>query len=231
MFLSRGLEPIIINKLERRDTNDWNNDPYDVKHLVEFIQDHYQLPIQWRIVSLEAPLELLLRTPILYISGHNKLDFNEEERKKLKAYVDGGGTILGQGCCAKREFDESFRQVMKEVFGGELRPVPKTHTIYQRMKVRGASPSPTVEVLALDKEQGRPAVIYLPHDHCCRWHTGGTGAYEAYAVGTGIYFYVTIEAKKMYERAHPGATPTMPPVPEPEPVPVPGPGGAVEEEK
>ena len=232
MFLARGLEPIVINKLERRGTDDWNNDPYDVKHLVEFIQDHYQLPIQWRIVSLVAPLDLLLRTPILYISGHRKLDFNEEERKKLKAYVDGGGTILGQGCCAKKEFDESFRQVMKDLFDGELKPVPKTHVIYQRMKIRDASPNPVVEMLTLDREQGRPAVIYLPHDQCCRWHAGGTEAYSSYAVGTGIYFYVTIEVKKMYQRDHPAAAPPATPVPEPvpapepAPAPTPGPGGS-----
>ena len=213
MFLSRGLEPVIINKLERRDTNDWNNDPYDIKHLVEFINDHYQIPVQWRIVSLEAPLDLLQRTPILYISGHHKLDFNDDERKKLKAYVDGGGTILGQACCSSKTFDKSFRQVMTEIFGGELRPVPKTHPIYERMKTHGASP--TVEMLALDHEQGRPAVIYLPNDQCCRWQVGGAGARESFAVGTGIYFYVTIEGRKMFENARLAATPAAPATPEP----------------
>ena len=121
MFLARGLEPIVINKLERRGTDDWNNTPYDVKHLVEYIQDHYQLPIQWRIVSLEAPKHILHKTPILHISGHNKLDFNDTEKQKLKAYVDQGGTILGQACCSRKPFDTSFREFVKEVFGGELR--------------------------------------------------------------------------------------------------------------
>lgn len=233
MFLARGLEPIVINKLERRDTSDWNNDPYDVKHLVEHICDHYQLPIQWRIVSLEAPLELLLKTPILYISGHHELEFSDDEKAKLRAYVDGGGAILGQACCAKEEFDKSFRALVKELFGGELRPVVAGHRIYEWMKVKGMAPKPVVEVLTFDAEQGRPAVIYLPHDHCCRWHAGGERAAEAFAVGTGIYFYITIEAKKMYERAHPEAVRRHPPVPEgePAPVPPPGPHGEVDEEE
>ncbi|HUW57445.1 MAG TPA: DUF4159 domain-containing protein [Planctomycetota bacterium] len=217
MFLARGLEPIVINKLERRDTNDWNNDPYDVKHLVEYIYDHYQIPVQWRIVTLEAPLELLLRTPILYISGHYKLDFNDEEKTKLKAYVAGGGTIVGQACCGKLELDTSFRELTKELFGGELREIPQTHRIYERMRVRGMAPKPKVEILALDKEQGRPAVIYLPHDHCCRWHMGGDRARSAFAVGTGIHFYVTIECRKMYERAHPEVVRPVPTQTEPEP--------------
>ena len=221
MFLARGLEPIIINKLERRDTTDWNNDPYDVKHLVEFIYDHYQLPVQWRIVTLEAPLELLLRTPILYISGHYKLEFSEDEKKKLKDYVLGGGTIFGQACCAKPEFDKSFRELVKELFGGELRPIPKTHRIYERMRIRSLAPTPEVDAFLFDKEQGRPGVIYLPHDQCCRWHAGGAEARESFAVGTGIYFYITIEGRKMFQRSHPETAPKTPEVPEPELVPEP----------
>jgi hypothetical protein len=228
MFLARGLEPIIINKLERRETNDWNNDPYDVKHLVEYLCDHYQLPVQWRIVSLQAPLELLQRTPILYISGHHKLDFNDAEKAKVKAYVEGGGTILGQDCCSKPEFDKSFRELVKELFDGELRPLPSAHRIYERMKVRDVMPKVVVEALLLDKEQGRPGVIYLPTDQCCRWQVGGSEAAESFAVGTGIYFYVTIEGRKMFESSHPDATPATPepdvtpqPTPNPEPTPVP----------
>ena len=125
-------------------------------------------------------------------------------------YVAGGGTIFGQACCGKKAFDQSFRELVKELFGGELREIPKTHRIYERMKVRDLAPKPRVEILALDREQGRPGVIYLPHDHCCRWHTGGEGAREAFAVGTGVYFYVTIEGRKMYLRSHPEARSTRP---------------------
>ena len=40
LFLARGLEPIVINKLERKSADDWNNNPYDVKHVIEYIVDH-----------------------------------------------------------------------------------------------------------------------------------------------------------------------------------------------
>jgi len=203
MFLARGLEPIIINKLERPESEDWNNDPYDVKYLVEHIQDAYQQPVQWRIVTLEAPLELLLRTPMLYISGHKALSFTAEEKEKLKAYVAGGGTLIGQACCGKREFDKSFRELVKELFGADMQPIPATHRIYERVKLSGSGPKPRVEIAAGADGQGRPVVIYLPNDQCCLWHMGGAGARSAYALGSGIYFYVTIEIRKMYEDAHP----------------------------
>jgi len=206
MFLARGLEPIIINKLERRDTEDWNNDPYDVKHLTEFIEDKYQVPAQWRIVTLEAPKEVIQRAPMLYISGHKALEFNAEEKEKLKAYMKAGGVILGQACCGKKEFDTSFRELVKELCGSELNTIPTTHRIYERM--RGTAAKPRVEIATEGEGQGRPLVIYLPHDQCCRWHVGGKGADGAFAVGAGIYFYVTIEVRKMYEDSIRETSPT-----------------------
>jgi hypothetical protein len=148
---------------------------------------------------------------MLYISGHKGLEFNAEEKEKLKAYVAGGGTIIGQACCAKKEFDTSFRELVKELFGTELRPVGATHRLYARMRVQGLAPHPAVEVAALEEGQGRPVVIYLPHDQCCLWQVGGTEARSAFAVGSGIYFYVTMEVKKMYEDAHAGKGEVRPP--------------------
>ncbi len=222
-YLARGLEPIVVNKLERRDTNDWNNDPYDVKHLVEFLQDHYQLAVQWRIVTLDAPLDLLARTPILYISGHNKLDFNDAEKKKLKAYVDGGGTILAQSCCGKVAFDKSIRELTKELFSAEFQDFPKTSRLFERMKIRGVEPNPEVLYAALEAHQGRPVVIYFPHDLCCRWHAGGSDARSSLAAGAGVYFFVTNEGRRMYLKVHPEAE-VKPPEPKPETPEPPQPG-------
>jgi len=217
IFLARGLEPIVINKLERKGTTDWNNDPYDVKHVVDHLTDHYQMEVQWRIVTLDAPLDLLLRTPILYVSGHLPLNFTPEEKQKLKAYVDGGGTILGQACCSQKPFADSFRALAKELFKGDLLPVPAGHRIFERMK-GGADPALKVEYLALDSQQGRPVVIFLPEDYCCRWHVGGTGALPALEVGSSVYYFVTIEGRQMYLRAHPEAEGTLPPPPPVDPL-------------
>jgi hypothetical protein len=145
----------------------------------------------------------------------------DDEKKKLKAYVDGGGTIFAQACCSRKDFADSFRALVKELFTGDLQPLPEAHRIFERMKTKGAAPRPDVEYLALDKEQGRPAVLFLPHDSCCRWHQGGSDSRASYAIGTGIYFYVTIEGRKMFQRTHPETVPTTPEVPEPVLVPEP----------
>ena len=92
------------------------------------------------------------------------------------------------------------------------------------------APKPKVEVLTIEGEQGRPGIIYLPYGIARSWHLGGKRAAGAYAVGTGIYFYVTQEARRMYDRAHPEVVKPTPATPTPgAPAPV-GPGGAVDEE-
>jgi hypothetical protein len=215
LFLSRGLEPIAFNKLERKGTDDWNNDPYDIKHVTEFISDRYQTPVQWRIVTLEAPLELLLRTPILCISGHDRIKFTDAEKVKLADYVMKGGTILGSDCCGAKEFDKSFRAEMEKLFGAKFRSLGGTNVIYERMKVQGVEVKPEILVLPLDNQQGRPAVIYLPNDLCCRWTVGGAGGREALTVGVGIYLWVTTECRRQFEATNPGKTAPGPEVPPP----------------
>jgi hypothetical protein len=190
LFLARGLEPVIINKLERRGTNDWNDDPYDIKHLTEFIAVRFQKYVQWRIVTLDAPVDFLLKVPILFISGHEALAFTDAEKAKLKEYVERGGTILAEACCSKHEFDASFRKLLKELWPDtDLVTLPKTHQMFITPKI--VQGERLVLVLPMEKGQGRLGVVYLPHDLSCRWHAGGADAKPALDLGANIYFYIT----------------------------------------
>ena len=186
LFLARGLEPVIINKLQR--TGDWNNDPYDVQHLVEHISHRFQKPVQWRIVTLEAPMSTLLRTPILYMNGHEGLVFTETEKTKLRDYVNRGGCLYGQACCDRKEFDASFRALAAELFpGSKFEALPKTHEVYTSPKRLVAKPA--LEVVQVGQD-GRPAVLYSPHDLCCRWNNASARAETALDLGANITFYL-----------------------------------------
>ena len=206
-FLAHGLDPVVINKLERRGADDWNCDPWDARNLVDYVQDHYQQSVQWRIVTLEAPLEQLLRTPILYVTGHEKLDFSVDEKAKLKAYVEGGGTILGEACCSKGAFADSFRARMRETFGEGLRPLPAEHRLFEALRMKDSPARPAVECLPIAAEEGRPGVLFLPADLSCRWTVGGPDARGAFEVGSRLYLYITKDCRQMYLKAHPVSAP------------------------
>ena len=196
LFLARGLEPIIINKLQRPG-NDWNLDPYDIKHLVEYISGKFQHDKQWRIVTMEASVEHLLKVPILYMNGHEALEFNDQEKAKLREYVEKGGTILGEACCGHKAFDRSFRALIKELWPDrEMIRLPKGHIIYTTPGIVRNSPL----LLGLpmgDGQQGRLGVIYSPYDHSCRWCVGGKKGRNSFTLGANIYFYVTKVGRRL----------------------------------
>ena len=188
LFLARALEPIIFYKLKRR--GDWNNDRYDVKHLTEYISVKFQYPKQWRIVTLEAPVSHLLKVPAIFINGHEALDFTDEEKAKLKEYVERGGTIYGMACCGKKPFDDSFRALVAELWPeNSLQKLPKNHTIFTNP--RPLQSKPPLEGMAMKNGQGRLGVIYSPVDLCCKWHKGGKRAKKHFDVGANIYFYIS----------------------------------------
>ncbi len=193
LFLCRGLEPVIINKLKR--TGDWNDDAYDVKHLVEYVSTYFQKPKQWRIVTLDADVDFLLKTPILYVSGHEKLVFTDREKAKIKEYVERGGTLFGMDCCGMKPFDESFRALVAELWpDAPLADLPPTHVIYSDPRPLEAKQK--LLGLAPDKGSKRLGVIYSPYDMCCRWHQGGARAKLVFDVGTNIVFYVEKNAPR-----------------------------------
>ncbi len=220
LFLARALEPIIFNKLKRK--GDWNNDPYDIKHLSDHLGAKYQHANQWRIVTLEASVDYLLRVPILFISGHQALDFTDEEKSKLKEYVNRGGTIFAMACCGSKPFDDSLRKLCAELWpDAKLLPLPKTHQIYTSPKPLASAPQ--LEGLGLNAGQGRLGVIYSPYDLCCRWSMGGSKAGSTLDVGASVYFYVATTGVRLggvkegfRVDTSPAAKPADAPKPEPD---------------
>lgn len=200
LFLSRGKEPIVINKLKYY--GDWDCAHYDVKHITDYISDRMQSPMQWRVVTLEAKLDDLLKVPILHYHGIKGPAFNDEEKIKIRNYVLRGGVLMVQCCkCHKggKEFDESFRWLMDECFPeGELEPLPATHPMFQ--SPRKLKNPPKVQVI---KFGDRIGVIYLPEELAIDWHRGGARARPAFDAGVDIIFHVLKQAGRLGAGAKP----------------------------
>ncbi len=194
LFLSRGKEPIIINKL--RYYGDWNNNNYEVKHLTDYISDRMQSPMQWRIVTLQSKLEQLLKVPILHFNGIKGPAFTDDEKIKLREYVMRGGVLLVQACRAakgNKEFDESFRGLMEECFPeSALKPLQTGHPIF--ITPRRVPRPPKVEVIQFKERIG---VIYLPEGLCVEWQHEGASAKPALDVGVNVVFFVLKQSGRL----------------------------------
>lgn len=134
------------------------------------------VPVKFSSKELKLTDPNLNDSPVLYMTGHETFKLKPEEAKALQAYLKNGGLLIAESCCGRSAFDQSFRELMKEIMPGTSFDILKLgHAIYKtpfpigKMRVTDAyansmtPPSATIapNVLTLDTE-GHTAVIYSP---------------------------------------------------------------------
>jgi RNA polymerase sigma factor (sigma-70 family) len=196
LFLCKGRAPVLINKLRHGPTGDWDNDHDDVRNLVGIVSRDWKHLLTWQTVDpKKATVADLLRAPILFINGHKAPELAPAERQLLRAYVDGGGVILGEACCGSADFDRGFGSLMAEMFPGKeegLRRLPDDHPIWRsRHRL-----TPAMHPMFGIPRGFRTAVIYSPKDLSCYWNQAERGradpaVIEAIRVGQNVIDYVT----------------------------------------
>ena len=216
LFLSKGRTPVLISKMVHTpngsravDDLDWNNDRNDLRHLTDFASNKLfnDLPLAWQIFDMvraagPAPNEDdlaevtsdLLQSPILYINGHKnpRLRMSGTEKKLLKKYVDNGGFILAEACCGKRQFDEGFKELVKELWpDNKLEPLSGQHPIWTAY--HPVKPGQPYKLMGL--EMGcKTVLVYSPQDLSCRWESNKTEdgeVLQAFRLGANIIAYAT----------------------------------------
>ena len=122
LFLAKGRRPVLIAKARYGQTDDWDRHRADLAHLTGYVETKWKhdfpLGLSWQIVDLaEASVDDLLQSPVLYISGSQKLPL-ENQAKKLREYIDRGGFIFAEAVLP-REF--RLRQKFSPVDGTGIR--------------------------------------------------------------------------------------------------------------
>lgn len=157
---------------------DWTTDPADVQSLMNEVKK--SLSLDYRGVNTELakfswdPAE----TPILYLTGHEGFEFDEELRKKLRWFLQDGGTLLGDACCGRKEYRDSFLSEMNAIFPKhKMERVPMDHpllTSFHKIEEVGFigedqkafNGAPYLESVHIGC---RAAVIFTPYDLSCGW--------------------------------------------------------------
>lgn len=187
LFLSKGLSPVVINKLKfgPRDARsgdvigrDWNRHARDINNLVEYTSSLPKWPqlLSWQAVDLRAAADgegvaALLQSPIQYLSGSERPDsIQGRELDVLRNYLMQGGFLFAVQNCESAEFDQGFRDLVARLFDGEfeLRKLPATHDVYRSEHVFSVQDAPP-ELWGVDFGC-RTAILYAPFDHACRWN-------------------------------------------------------------
>jgi hypothetical protein len=202
LFLSKGRTPILISKLVHGPGDDWNNDHYDARNLVEYASRElfHRQPLAWQIfdtsrVEVRNEDQLLnlvgdlLPSPIVYFNGHRAPVLSDVQKDLLKQYIEQGGFVLAEACCGRAEFDRGFRKLMKELFpDNPLKPLPPEHPLW-----RAHALIPPQELYGIDSGC-KTVVVYSPQDLSCWWESNqfDSGAGQlAFRLGGNIIAYAT----------------------------------------
>ncbi|MBX3411609.1 MAG: DUF4159 domain-containing protein [Pirellulales bacterium] len=214
LFLSKGRRPVIAGKLAHGPDNDWNHHRADIANLTTYVEKRWQRDLTWQIISPQAAtVDDLLQTPVLYISGREAPQFNDEETLRLREYVNQGGFIFAVACCDESGgFDQGFRQLMERVFPEaeyRLRLLPPEHPIWhaeEPIDAAHVAPLWGIDVGC------RTSVVYSPQDLSCLWELSGpqrtaalppdvlVNVTAANSIGANVLAYATNrEVKYKYE--------------------------------
>jgi uncharacterized protein DUF4159 len=191
---------------------DWDPDPSTTRNLLHLYAKATGARVNLKRVDVEPTDADLYKYPLTYITGHRKFEYKEPQIKALQQYFARGGVLLADSCCGRKKFDDSFRQLMKQVFPKQaLEKLPLDHKIF-RMKYRinrvkyrpilekelpeAERSAPALEVVVVD---GRVAVVYSKYDFGCAFEgfpcaaCRGLELSSAKQLVTNILLYAMIE--------------------------------------
>jgi hypothetical protein len=196
LFLAKGRAPVLVNKLRHAPSGDWDNDPDDIRNLVNIVSREWKHLLTWQVVDPGiATVPELLQAPIIFFNGHRAPEFSAIGRQNLREFVEQGGFLFAEACCGSPEFDRGFKSLIKEIFPEEqyqLRPLGEEHPVWRAKHLL----SPDIHPLWGIEHGCRTVVIYSPLDLSCYWNQSerspdNTGVIRAKKVGENVIDYAT----------------------------------------
>lgn len=164
------------------ESGDWDSAPLVPPNIIDTIARYTSIDVapSGAIVSLGSAD--LYRYPLVYLTGHLPVRFTDNERSRLRTFIDRGGMLFVDdhnhdidGAFHKTAVDEITRTI------GPLRELPNNHPLYSAFFVFKDGPPTTSHelngwgdnlvhphLLAVERE-GRLAVLYSNKDYSSEW--------------------------------------------------------------
>lgn len=141
-FPAQNKTGVQIARLKYSGGGDWYNDPSAEVNLLKFVGENTTIKVNAEYVFIDVSSEDIFNYPILFITGHGNIVFSEEERARLRKYLEKGGFVYidddyGLNNAVNREFKKIFPTktftelpfdygIYNAVYNFEYGP-PKTH--------------------------------------------------------------------------------------------------------
>jgi hypothetical protein len=117
-----------VARVQYRGGGDWYNDPSSIPNLARFLRETAQTDISFDESHVTLSDESLSLYPVLFLTGHGRIEINDEEAGRLRDYLLAGGFLYADDDYG---MDDSFRAMMGKVFPNrKWVELPFSHGIY-----------------------------------------------------------------------------------------------------
>lgn len=120
----------VLARLKYQGGGDWYNDPSIIPNLLKFMADNTNIIVGNSQAIVEIMDEELFSYPIIFMTGHGRINFSKQEAERLRLYLTSGGFLYADDDYG---MDDSFRKEIKKIFPEqELPEIPFSHEIFHR---------------------------------------------------------------------------------------------------
>ena len=186
---------------------DWDATPHGVPNLLKTIDQSTTMHVQFKRVPVDPEKADIFSFPVLLMTGQRTFSFSPETRKRLRQYLDRGGTMIVDDVIGSKEFDEAFRKEIKEIYPDKtLAALPPDHPIFTfvndvksvhlaplaAQEIGSDSVPPRLEVIQVDSQI---PVIYSPLSMSAGWeqlpraYNRGYADEDALKLGVNVFMY------------------------------------------
>ena len=122
--------PLKIALLKYNGGGDWYANPTSLPNLAKYCNQNLNMNIETDIPTVEVGSADLFNYPLVHMTGHGNVLFNDQELDNLRAYLIGGGFLHADD---NYGMDKFIRPQLKKVFPElELVELPFSHPIYHQ---------------------------------------------------------------------------------------------------
>jgi len=114
--------------LKYKGGGDWYSNPTALPNLIKFCNDNIETEINEKPETVEAGSTDIFQFPLLHMTGHGNVFFNENEAENLKIYLESGGFLHIDDNYGMKTY---IIKELKKVFPNqELKELPTNHIIF-----------------------------------------------------------------------------------------------------
>jgi hypothetical protein len=96
-----------------------NEAPQALQRMAELAGEHLKITVHAEKELIDITDDRLFEYHLVFMHGKRDFNFSPEERKRLKLYIEQGGTLLVDALASSPEFTKAFRTEMSKIFPGQ----------------------------------------------------------------------------------------------------------------